>query len=269
MNLVDVGNGPPLVLVPGIQGRWEWMRPGVDALARRFRVITFSLADEPTSGVRVDGTRGFDVYLDQIHDALATAGLDRATICGVSYGGLIAAAFAAREPDRVSALVLVSALPPEWRINRRAAFYLRAPRLLSPLFAAASLRLYREMHRAYGGFASAIPNALRHGWNVVTHPGSPARMADRVRLLDGLNLVQGLSRLNTQTLVITGEDELDDVVRPADTRRYLKLWPSATSAVVARTGHLGIITRPDEVARMVGEFVAQQSVANAERRRIG
>ena len=35
------GSGPPLVLVPGMQGRWEWMTPTVEALARRFRVGTF------------------------------------------------------------------------------------------------------------------------------------------------------------------------------------------------------------------------------------
>jgi pimeloyl-ACP methyl ester carboxylesterase len=125
------------------------------------------------------------------------------------------------------------------------------------------------MHRAYGGFAAAIPKALRHGWNVVTHPASPARMARRIRLLDGLDLVPALSRLNTHTLVVTGEDELDDVVPPAETRRYLALWPQATGAVVAGTGHLGIITRPDEVARLVDEFVAKRSVTDAKRRRIG
>ena len=41
------GNGPPLVLVPGMQGRWEWMTPTVEALARRFRVGTYSLCGEP------------------------------------------------------------------------------------------------------------------------------------------------------------------------------------------------------------------------------
>ena len=269
MNIYDAGDGPPLVLVPGIQGRWEWMRPAVDALAHRFRVITFSLADEPTSGARFDPARGFDSYLDQIHQAMDASAVGRATICGVSYGGLIAAAFAAREPDRVASLVLISALPPGWRINRRVRFYLRAPRLLSPLFALASLRLVREIERASGGWWTAIPTAVRHGWNVVTHPGSPVRMAQRVHLLERLDLTSELARLNTHTLVITGEDELDDVVPPSETRKYLTLWPHAEDAVLARTGHLGVITRPDEVTRLVDEFVARAPEALAKRRRIG
>ena len=41
--VVDVGSGQPLVLIPGIQGRWQWMRPAVRELAKRFRVATFSL----------------------------------------------------------------------------------------------------------------------------------------------------------------------------------------------------------------------------------
>ena len=44
--IVDQGSGPPIVLSPGLQGRWEWMRPAVDALAKHYRVITFSLCDE-------------------------------------------------------------------------------------------------------------------------------------------------------------------------------------------------------------------------------
>ena len=31
--IVDKGHGTPIVLIPGVQGRWEWMRPTVDALA--------------------------------------------------------------------------------------------------------------------------------------------------------------------------------------------------------------------------------------------
>ena len=125
MNIVEFGSGPPVVVIPGIQGRWEWMRPGIEALATRCRVITFSLCDEPCSGSRFDERRGLDSYVDQVRDALDRCGLGAATICGISYGGLIAAAFAARYPARTASLVLVSALPPSWSPDRRAQMYLR------------------------------------------------------------------------------------------------------------------------------------------------
>ena len=87
MRIVDEGAGTPVVLVPGVQGRWEWMKPTVDALARRCRVITFSLADEPTCEGSFDPETGFDCYVRQIGDAMDAARIGQATICGVSYGG--------------------------------------------------------------------------------------------------------------------------------------------------------------------------------------
>ena len=269
MNIHDVGSGPPLVVVPGIQGRWEWMQPGVEALSRRYRVVTFSLSDEPTSAGQFDESRGFNSYVDQMASVFTTLDLRDAIVCGVSYGGLIAATFAARHPEHVSALVLLSALPPSWRINARARFYLKAPRLLFPLFALSSLRLTREMVAAHGGLAAGSGAALRHGWNVVTHPTSPARMARRVRLLEGLDLMSGFQRLTVPTLVITGEEQLDYVVPPALTREYLRLWPHARSGVISKTGHLGVITRPDELCRLLDEFLVDVPGASRERRMIG
>jgi len=268
MRIHDVGCGPPLVIVPGIQGRWEWMRPGVEALARRYRVVTFSLSDEPSSGATFDQARGFSTYVDQVASVVSTLGLGDVITCGVSYGGLIAASFAARHPDQVSALVLLSALPPSWQINARARFYLKAPRLLFPLFALSSLRLMREMVAAHDGLAGGVAAAAQHGWNVVTHPASPARMARRVRLLEGLDLADELKRLTVPTLAVTGEEHLDYVVPPALTREYLRLWPHARSGVLSKTGHLGVITRPDELSRMLDQFL-ESVPASGERRRIG
>src|ERR1041385_2012383 len=183
MKIVDVGSGSPIVLIPGIQGRWEWMTPAVDALATRARVITFSLADEPTCDGVFDPESGFDCYVRQIQDALDATGVQRAAICGVSYGGLIAATFAARYPDRVSALILVSAIPPTWRPDERVRFYLRAPTLMTPLFMIGSLRTYPEIAAAIPGTFRTLMAAARHGATVLGHMFSPRRMARRVNLL--------------------------------------------------------------------------------------
>jgi pimeloyl-ACP methyl ester carboxylesterase len=269
MKIHDAGSGLPLVIVSGIQGRWEWMRPGIEELSRRYRVVTFSLCDEPSSGGTFDEARGFFTYVDQVASVVSTLGLRDVIVCGVSYGGLIAASFAARHPDQVSALVLLSALPPSWRINARARFYLQAPRLLFPLFALSSLRLMREMVAAHDGLAGGLAAAVRHGWNVLTHPASPARMARRVRLLEGLDLADELRRLTVPTLAVTGEEHLDYVVPPASTREYLRLWPHARGGVLSKTGHLGVITRPDELSRMLDSFLADVPGVSSERRRIG
>jgi pimeloyl-ACP methyl ester carboxylesterase len=259
MKVIDMGSGPPLVLVPGVQGRWEWMRPGVEGLAGHYRVITFSLCDEPTSGARFDAREGFACYVAQVRAALDTAGVERAIVCGMSYGGLIATAFAAQYPQRTRALVLISALCPGWRTNARARFFLRAPRLLFPLFVLSSLRLLPEIIAAHDGLLPGAAAALRHGWNVVTHPPWPMRLARRVRLVDGMEPALAVTRLDLPTLIITGEDWLDRVVPPSHSRQYLQWWPHATCEVLGRTGHLGLITRPGDMVERLDRFVASLS----------
>jgi hypothetical protein len=54
MQVIDCGHGTPVIVIPGIQGRWEWMSPAIESLASDCRVITFSLCDEPSSGFAVD-----------------------------------------------------------------------------------------------------------------------------------------------------------------------------------------------------------------------
>lgn len=271
MHLIDVGSGVPIVLIPGIQGRWEWMRPAVEALASRCRVLTFSLADEPTCGTRFDDSAGFDCYVQQVVDALDQAQVARAFICGVSYGGLVAAAFAARHPERTQGLILVSALPPGWAPDARVRFYLRAPRLLAPVFMVASLRLYPEIAAANDGVAAGMAAAVQHAFNVLTHMFSPARMARRVRMLEHADLGGAMEILSVPTLVITGEERLDRVVPVRLTEDYLRIWPHARRVTLMRTGHLGSITRPDAFLDAVLPFV--QSAADDKdrpgRRKVG
>ena len=265
MKIVDIGSGAPIVVIPGIQGRWEWMKPGIDAVAQRSRVITFSLCDEPTSGGHFDERAGFWCYVDQVREALDASGIDRAAICGVSYGGLIAAAFAARHPERVSSLVLVSALPPAWEPDARVSFYTRFPWLLTPLFCFGSLRLYREIAAAKEGWCSGVTTAVSHGINVLRHMFHPGRMARRVHLLSTVRIASDLSRVQVPVLLVTGEDALERIVPPRLTRLYAELWPHARSATIARTGHLGLITRPAEFAAVVSTFAAEHASRASDR----
>lgn len=268
MNIIDRGSGTPVVLIPGIQGRWEWMKPAVDALSARCRVITFSLADEPTSGASFDERSGFDCYVRQVGDAMDAAGVQSAIVCGVSYGGLIAAAFAARHPDRTRAVVVVSGIPPSWNPDARVRFMMRAPRLLSPLFCVNSLRSVPEMVTARDNLRSFVSFAARYLGTVVTYRFSPGLMARRVRLLDGNDLEAEVTRVRVPALVVTGQAELDRVVPVALTRDYLRLWPQARLVSIARTGHLGLITRAGEFADLIHRFIEDLSRTHDQRRRV-
>jgi pimeloyl-ACP methyl ester carboxylesterase len=269
MTIIDRGTGSPVVLVPGIQGRWEWMRPAVDALAKRCRVVTFSLADEPTCEGRFDEAKGFWCYVEQIADAMDACGLEQAAICGVSYGGLIAAAFAARHPDRVSALILVSAIPPSWTPDPRVRSLIRAPRLLTPLFLVGSLRMCPEIIAARGGWIAGLLYGAVHGLRALANMFSPTLMARRVRLVDGLQLEPDIRRIDRPTLVVTGDPGLDRVVPVQMTREYLQLLPHANSVTIPRTGHLGLVTRPKVFADLVADFAGHTVREGDRRRRVG
>jgi pimeloyl-ACP methyl ester carboxylesterase len=94
----EQGSGPPLVLLPGIPGPWEYVRPAVEALAASYRVLTFGLG--PECSIESDVAR--------ICRELDDRRLEQAVICGISFGGLIALRFAATHPARTRALVLAS-----------------------------------------------------------------------------------------------------------------------------------------------------------------
>ena len=257
-SMIDVGSGPALVLIPGIQGRWEWMWPAVDALERHCRVISFSLAERRRDGRRVDATRGFDDYLEQIDAVMSRAGLADAAVCGVSFGGLVALHWAARRPERTRALVLVSTPSPDWKPAARVDWYLRAPRLLSPVFAAQTpFRLGPEIWHAIDGVGDRLAFTGRHLARVALSPFSPAGMAQRVRQMSMVDFEADCRRVTAPTLVLTGEPGLDRVVPVAGTRSYTDRIAGARHATLERTGHIGLVTRPDRFAAMVGPFVAR------------
>ena len=255
--MIDRGSGTPVVLMPGIQGRWEWLEPAVEALAERCRVITFSLSDEPTSGFAHADARGIDNYFEQLDEVFVRAGIIDAVLIGISFSGPIAAEFAVRRPDRVRGLVLVSALPPRWRLNRRAQFYLRAPRLLSPLFLLDSpTRVLPEIFSALPDVGSRVRFAAGQTSRALRAFLSPTRMAARLRWTEEYQYADPAG-ISQPVLVITGEDGLDRVVNPELTRQYLASLPSARHLVLPRTGHIGMLTKPHQFADLVRQFAEE------------
>jgi pimeloyl-ACP methyl ester carboxylesterase len=265
VEVIDRGNGPPLVLIPGLQGRWEYLRPAVDALSACFRVLTFSLdqvradkrVDPFAQGVEADQRvrPGLDPYADAVASLMADARVERATICGVSFGGLIAVRFAARYPERCDALILASTPRPRLRLRPRHEMYLRAPWIFGPIFLAETpFRLNPEI-------CSAIPDprarrrfSMRSLRTAIGAPVSLSRMAARARMISAEDVTPDCARITAPTLIVTGEGHLDHVVPVEGSSEYLRLIPNARATVLERTGHLGSITRPDAFADIVRAF---------------
>lgn len=110
IQLFELGEGPPLLLVHGGgDGAFVWM-PILSALARNRRVL---VVDRPGHGLADPfDYRGVDL-LDHartfVRDILDALDLPTVDIAANSIGGLVATAFALDNPERVSRLVLVGA----------------------------------------------------------------------------------------------------------------------------------------------------------------
>jgi pimeloyl-ACP methyl ester carboxylesterase len=273
MNIVDRGSGPPLVLIPGLQGRWEYMRPAVDALSSCFRVLTFSLdGDRPTKRFPAStladrkadtaGTDGLDAYADQVAAALAEKGIERATICGVSFGGLVAVRFATRYPAQCQVLVLASTPRPALRLRRRHQVYVRAPWIFGPVFLAESpFRLRPEILAAIPDRRARRQFTLQGIRTLLSARVSLRQMAARAQLITGIDVGAECERITAPTLVVTGEPGLDHVVPVEGSNEYTRRIPNARSVVLERTGHLGSVTRPDAFCEVIRAFVDGRDAA--------
>lgn len=231
------------------------MRPAVDALGARTRVVTFSLCGEPGTGVAFGDDATFDAHVDQVEREMNRAGVERAVICGVSYGGLVALRFAARRPERTAGLILVSTPPPTWELDRIHQGYVRRPMWSAPMFIArAPGRLWPEIRSASGSFGRAAWFTLKHLVRVIVSPMSPSRMARRVRAAHAVELAADCARVTAPTLVVTGDEALDRVVPVAGTRRYITAIRGARGVTLEKTGHIGLVTQPERFADLVAEF---------------
>lgn len=107
---LDVGQGPPVILLHGLGGSmWQWEHQQIP-LATSHRVLTLDLigsglSDKPsmeyTPTEMADSVKGF---MDALH-------VERASLVGQSMGAGVAIGMALMYPERVERLVLISGFP--------------------------------------------------------------------------------------------------------------------------------------------------------------
>ena len=258
--MFDRGHGPTLVIVPGVHGRWEWMKPALDKLAGSCRTISYSLCGDIGSGQHLDPEQGFENYLRQLDAVLDRSGVEKVALCGVSFGGFVALRYAATRPDRVSSLVLVSAPAPGWRPNPQQAKWIARPWISAPTFVITSpMRVWPEVRAALPSWSSRLGFFFRQGLRAAGAPMIPSLMAGRIKLARQTDFAPDCSRVHVPTLVVTGEEPLDRVVPVASTRSFCGLIRGAESHVLERTGHIGVLTQPSRFADVIGNFVHAHS----------
>lgn len=186
LRLLHLGGGGRTVLVlPGVAGGVGLFRPNLQAASGAgARVVGVDLA-----GDRADDPRErFDWpgFVGEIGEAIDRAGAARPVLWGNSFGAILALAFAAQAPERISALLLNGPpWPPPWPGAVRALLRLAAPPARRPGW------LARYLFRA--SFCPAVlwefvaPGALgemRRLYREATEACTPDRtVVEKLRLL--------------------------------------------------------------------------------------
>ncbi len=224
----------------------------VPALAQRFRVIRY---DHRGHGGSSATPGPYDLGL-LAGDALAVlddAGVDRASVCGLSIGGSVAAWLAVHHPQRVESLVVCCAAsrfatPQSW-VERAALVRREGPLALLDTL------MDRWFTQGFAGRAAA-----RRRVEAMLATVDPEGYAGCCEALAELDLSADLPRITAPTLVVGGA--ADPAVPPAAALELAGAIPGSSLVVLADAAHLPAIEQP---ARLTEAVVAHLCGPAAER----
>jgi proline iminopeptidase len=138
-----VGEGPPAVVLHGGPGaHHDYLLPAFDALAEGRELLYYDQRGGGRSPVARDVPVGWSEHVADLDALRAEWGLERLTLVGYSWGGLLALLYALEQPGRVERLALVSPAP-TWRAARDQFEQVFARRNVDPAFQEAR-RILRE-----------------------------------------------------------------------------------------------------------------------------
>lgn len=240
------GRGPAVILIHGglVDSRlWDdQVRP----LSRRFRVVRYDLRGFGRSAAAPEPFS----HLEDLRSLLDYLKVERATLVGLSLGGIIAADFALEHPERVERLVLVGA---GLRGDRQPP---------SP----DTLRAFEAASRGAEAFADAI---MARELYAAVRPGSAAHARLRQMLLDNFKALATLSpgfikyperptaerlgEIRAPTLVVIGGEDAPSLKKVADT--LASQIPGARRATIPGSSHHPPVEKPAEFDRVLLDFL--------------
>lgn len=106
----DTGNGEPLLMLHGTGSSLHTWEGWCEILESEYRLIRPDLPGFGITGPREDSDYSPENYLNFIKNFLDRLGVERINLAGNSFGGFLAARFAADFSDRVKKLVLVNSM---------------------------------------------------------------------------------------------------------------------------------------------------------------
>jgi 3-oxoadipate enol-lactonase len=234
----------PIVFLHGVGSDKSVWRPQLEHFGRERRAIAFDYPGYGESDPAPEGTTRDD-YAAAILSAMRELGVERAHVCGLSLGGVVAIAMNHAAPDACASLILADtfAVHPEGRaISERSVIGSRdlpamAEARVDVLIAQpADPAVRREVVET---MSRIDPAAYRIG-------------AEAVWLADQRDRA---GAIRVPTLVIVGDQ---DFVTPVDLSTELAaVIPDARMHVIPGAGHLGNLENPDAFNTILQEFVRE------------
>ena len=243
VEVVDVGRGEPIVLVPGLAGGWKLLTPLARSLARRHRVILFGYRDEHDA-LSVRPAQAVGDYARDLAGLIAELGLERPTVFGVSFGGAVALEHAVEHPNQVGRLIL-SGIEAQFRPTVGSQIARRVlERFPLPADNPFVNQFFNLLHAGRPGTGPITDFVVERCW--ATDQGVMAR---RLAMLESFDVADRLWQVDAPTLVLAGAR---DVVVPIARQKALAATiPGAHFEVVPEAGHVGFLTHAADVARQV------------------
>lgn len=243
------GDGPPLVLVPGLAGGFELLGPLARLLAEHFRVISYQLRGEDDC-FALRQRFGLNDLVNDLDQFLDWQGLERPAVLGVSFGGLLALEYAARHPSRLRALAVqgVGARFERGLLQRVASVVLsRYPLPANNPF------VNQFFNLLFGGRQKPGPLfefVTRQCWQT-----DQSVMAHRFRLVEEFDMSDRLERIQAPTLVLAGRKDL--LVSERSLKTLTQGIRRCRLVQVPRGGHLVSVTQPGRIVEEVRRFLQE------------
>jgi poly(3-hydroxyalkanoate) depolymerase len=244
----------PLLLLNGLGANIELAEPFIAAL-RRPTVVIFDVPGVGGSPVPMMPYR--PCAMARLgSDLLDHLGIRQADVLGVSWGGAIAQQFALQHPARCRRLVLAATAPGALMVPARPSVLFK---MLTPRRYVDRAHARRVAGDVYGGAFRCEPELVERTFRHVRFASRRGYYLQLAATL-GWTSLPWLPALRQPTLIMTGAD---DPVVPAINARLMQWLIPDARVVTLDCGHLFLVTRPRESARIIDAFLTESN----ERRR--